>query len=79
VAFEHEESAVGIACVAAPILDPLDQPVGALSVTGPVTRFRPEAAAAAVRAAATGIASILARRSTEPNAGLGGTGPLPPS
>ena len=40
VAFEHEESAVGITCVAAPILDPFDQPVGAISVTGPVHRFR---------------------------------------
>jgi DNA-binding IclR family transcriptional regulator len=79
VAFEHEESAVGIACVAAPILDPLDQPVGAISITGPVSRFRPEAATTAVRAAAAGVGSILARRSTEPNAALGATGRLRPS
>ncbi|WP_371821226.1 IclR family transcriptional regulator domain-containing protein [Blastococcus sp. PRF04-17] len=79
VAFEHEESAVGIACVAAPILDPLDQPVGAISITGPVPRFRPEAATTAVRAAAAGVGSILARRSTEPNAALGAAGRLPPS
>jgi hypothetical protein len=70
VAFEHEESAVGITCVAAPILDPFDQPVGAISVTGPVHRFRPESAATAVRAAAAGVGSILARRSTGPNAAL---------
>jgi DNA-binding IclR family transcriptional regulator len=62
IAFEHEESAVGIVCVAAPVLDPDDQPVAALSVTGPVIRFRPEAAAAAVRAAASGVAAVLARR-----------------
>lgn len=76
VAFEYEESAVGISCVAAPILDSFEQPVGAISVTGPVTRFRPEAAVSAVRAAAAGVASILARRSTDPNAALGPVGPL---
>jgi|tagenome__1003787_1003787.scaffolds.fasta_scaffold20853895_2 hypothetical protein len=70
VGFEHEESAVGIACVAAPILDPFDQPVGAITITGPVPRFRPEAVTTAVRAAAAGVGSILARRSTEPNAAL---------
>jgi|tagenome__1003787_1003787.scaffolds.fasta_scaffold20614988_2 DNA-binding IclR family transcriptional regulator len=79
VAFEHEESAVGITCVAAPILDPFDQPVGAISVTGPVHRFRAEAAATSVRAAAAGVGSILARRSTEPNAVLGEAGRLRPS
>ncbi len=62
IAFEREESAVGIVCVAAPVLDPDDQPVAALSVTGPATRFRPEAAGPAVRAAASGVASVLARR-----------------
>jgi DNA-binding IclR family transcriptional regulator len=62
IAFEREESAVGIVCVAAPVLDPDDQPVAALSVTGPATRFRPEAAAPAVRAAAAGVAAVLARR-----------------
>lgn len=62
VAFEHEESAVGIACVAAPVLGPDDRPVAAVSVTGPVTRFRPEAHAAVVKAAADGIAGTLARR-----------------
>lgn len=63
VAYEHEESAVGISCVAAPVLDDEDRPIAALSVTGPATRFRPEAAAAAVRAAASGLAAVLIRRS----------------
>lgn len=63
VAFEYEESAPGIACVAAPILDVRDNSViAAISATGPVHRFRPDQHVAAVRAAATGIAATLHRR-----------------
>jgi DNA-binding IclR family transcriptional regulator len=62
LAYEHEESAIGIACVAAPVLDADDQPVAAISVTGQVPVFRPETHASAVRAAAAGVASTLARR-----------------
>lgn len=63
LAFEYEESTVGIACVAAPVLDvTTNYPVAAISVTGPVTRFRPDAQNDAVRAAAAGIASTLDRR-----------------
>ncbi|MET8796093.1 IclR family transcriptional regulator [Nocardia sp. NPDC004568] len=62
VAFEHEESAPGIVCVAAPVLSSDDRPLAAISVTGPITRFHPEAHAASVQAAAAGVASILARR-----------------
>lgn len=62
VAFEHEESAVGLVCVAAPVLAADDTPVAAVSVSGPVTRFHPEAHVAPVRAAAAGIAATLARR-----------------
>ncbi|ROO86328.1 IclR family transcriptional regulator [Actinocorallia herbida] len=62
VAFEYEESATGIVCVAAPVLDPYDRPVAAISVTGPVARFRPEAHQVSVKAAAAGIAGTLARR-----------------
>ncbi len=61
VAYEHEESTVGIACVAAPVRDG-DAVIAAISVTGPVTRFRPEQHAVAVRAAADGVAATLARR-----------------
>lgn len=64
VAYEYEESALGIVCVAAPILSADDQPLAAVSVTGPATRFRPDAHAASVRAAAAGVASILARRAS---------------
>lgn len=62
VAHELEESAVGIVCVAAPVLDAEDRPIAAVSVTGPVTRFRPEVHASSVHAAAAGIAATLARR-----------------
>lgn len=63
VAYEYEESAVGLVCVAALVLDEMDQPVAAISVTGPVSRFRPEAHAASVKAAAAGVSATLARRS----------------
>jgi DNA-binding IclR family transcriptional regulator len=62
VAFEYEESAVGIVCVSAPILDGDDSVVAAVSVTGPVTRFQPSRHAASVHAAAAGMAATLARR-----------------
>ncbi|MQY30438.1 hypothetical protein NRB56_60400 [Nocardia sp. RB56] len=61
VAYEYEESAPGIVCLAAAILDGTE-PVAAVSVTGPATRFRPESHATPVQAAAAGVASILARR-----------------
>jgi DNA-binding IclR family transcriptional regulator len=64
VAFEFEESAVGIACVAAPVFDADDTTIAAVSVAGPITRFRPQNHAASVHAAAAGIAATLARRAT---------------
>lgn len=66
VAFEQEESTIGLRCVAAPVLDAAGQrAVAAISITGPVGRFRPEQHVAAVRAAATGLASVLSRRTAE--------------
>ncbi|GIJ45406.1 IclR family transcriptional regulator [Virgisporangium aliadipatigenens] len=62
VTFEFEESAVGIVCVGAPVLDRRDLAVAAVSVAGPVTRFQPQKHATAVKAAAAGIAATLARR-----------------
>jgi DNA-binding IclR family transcriptional regulator len=61
-AFEHEESAVGITCVAAPVLDEHDLAIAGVSVTGPVGRFQPAGHASAVHTAAAGIAATLARR-----------------
>jgi DNA-binding IclR family transcriptional regulator len=66
VAFEYEESAVGIVCVAAPVLDVVDEVVAAVSVTGPINRFQPARHASAVHAAAAGIAATLARRTVLP-------------
>jgi DNA-binding IclR family transcriptional regulator len=62
VAFEHEESAVGIACVAAAVRGPEETALAAISVTGPVSRFRPEQHVSSVRAAADGVTATLARR-----------------
>ena len=66
VAYEYEESAIGITCVAAPILDVNDLAIGGVSVTGPVGRFHPSNHAIAVRATASGIAVTLARRIDRP-------------
>ncbi|MFF0869806.1 IclR family transcriptional regulator [Nonomuraea sp. NPDC003560] len=62
VAFEAEESAVGLVCVAAPVLGRGDEPLAAISVAGPTGRFRPEGHVAAVRAAAAALGSTLTRR-----------------
>lgn len=62
VAFEYEESAVGVTCVAAGVPEPGQGLRTAVSVTGPVDRFRPARHVDAVRAAASGIAAMLARR-----------------
>jgi len=67
VTFEAEESAVGIVCVGAPVLDSDDLAVAAVSVAGPATRFRPQQHAASVKAAAAGIAATLARRGSIPH------------
>ncbi|RHW28418.1 IclR family transcriptional regulator [Nocardioides immobilis] len=62
VAFEQEESTLGIVCAAAPVLLEDQEVVGALSVTGPTSRFRPEQHVAAIRAAAAGLGSTIQRR-----------------
>jgi DNA-binding IclR family transcriptional regulator len=67
IAFEHEESRLGLQCVAAPVLDQEGRrALAAISVTGPTGRFRPESHVAAVRAAATGLGNVLSRRDTRP-------------
>lgn len=62
VAYENEESTLGVVCIAAPILGVDGTPLAAISATGPATRFRPSAHTASMQAAASGVASILARR-----------------
>lgn len=62
VAFEREESALGLTCVAAPVFGRGEWPVAAISATGPIGRFKPENHVMAVRSAAAGLASTIARR-----------------
>lgn len=62
VAYEFEEGALGLVCVAAPVLDAEDRPIAAISISGAPPRFRPTEHAASVHAAAAGIAATLARR-----------------
>ena len=64
VAYEFEESRLGLACVAAPVVCPDEPVVAAVSVAGPTSRFDPRAHAASVHAAATGIALTLVRRAS---------------
>lgn len=65
LAYEFEESAVGIVCAAAPILDIEHGVSAAISVAGPVTRYDPTRHVNAVRAAAAGIQTTLARQAAQ--------------
>ena len=62
ISYEFEEAAVGLVCVGSPIFGADGAVLAAVSVTGPITRFRPQSHGAAVRAAASGISAVLARR-----------------
>ncbi|WP_242532617.1 IclR family transcriptional regulator [Nocardioides sp. S5] len=59
VAFEYEESAPGINCVAAPVFGPGNELMAALSLTGPTSRFRPGAHSLTIRAAASALTATL--------------------
>lgn len=59
VAEEHEESCVGIACVAAPVLAGGDHAVAAISITGWANRLDTARLAPAVRTAALGLSRVL--------------------
>lgn len=61
VAYEHEESQLGLTCVAAPVLDG-EELVAAVSMTGPVHRFRPQQHATAVQATGAALGAMLNRR-----------------
>ncbi|MPZ83600.1 MAG: helix-turn-helix domain-containing protein [Actinophytocola sp.] len=56
---EHEESTVGIACVAAPVLDARGMAVAAVSITGWANRLDTARFAPAVRTAALGISRTI--------------------
>lgn len=55
LAYDREESTVGMTCVAAPVAGGDGQVVAAISVTGGARRFHPHQLGPAVRAAALGI------------------------
>jgi IclR family acetate operon transcriptional repressor len=59
VAVEHEESTVGITCVAAPVLDAVGHAQAAISITGWANRLDTTRFAPAVRTAALGLARAL--------------------
>ncbi|QYN19826.1 IclR family transcriptional regulator [Amycolatopsis sp. DSM 110486] len=55
VAFEREESGVGVVCAASPLLDAAGMAVAAISITGWATRMRTERVAPAVRTVALAL------------------------
>ncbi|MBS4752130.1 IclR family transcriptional regulator [Nocardioides sp. zg-ZUI104] len=62
IAYEREESTIGLLCISAPVLDPDGRTaLAAISITGPVGRFRPEPHETALRATAAALSSTLAR------------------
>lgn len=61
VAFEREESALGITCVAAPVLAETGDVAAAISITGPTGRFRAEHQIAALQTSATALSNVMAR------------------
>lgn len=62
VAFEYEESALGVSCVAAPIRNADGWAVGAISVTGPSQNVTYEALAPALKRAGFGLSRELRGR-----------------
>lgn len=77
VAFEREESALGLTCVAVPVLDRLDRPYAAISLAGPTTRFRPENHQHALRAAGAAVGALVARRQSTSGDGMSAPGTSP--
>jgi IclR family acetate operon transcriptional repressor len=62
VAFEREESGLGVTCAASPVEGFGRQVVAALSVSGPVSRLQPERFAPTVRLAALALSRRLGAR-----------------
>ncbi|MEV5887912.1 IclR family transcriptional regulator [Nonomuraea fuscirosea] len=61
LAYEEQEAALGISCIAAPVFAGAGEPVAALSVAVPREHFRPAHLAPAVRTAALGLSRTLRR------------------
>ncbi len=71
VAYEREESDLGVTCAASPVHRFGEQVVAAISVTGPVHRLDPERYGPTVRLAALALSRRLGRLSTAPATGSG--------
>lgn len=56
IAYDRQEARVGLTCVAAPVRFWSGTVIAAISISGPVQRFRPPNAVSVIRAAAAGIA-----------------------
>ncbi len=63
IAYDRQETRPGLTCVAAPIRVWPNAVVAAISISGPVYRFRPAAAVSVVRAAAAGVAKLVQQAS----------------
>ena len=57
---DHEESALGLGCTAAPVFGPRHELVGALSISGSTSRLEPEQMASAVKTASLSLSRVLA-------------------
>ena len=55
IAFDREETFIGVACVAAPVLGPDGTAVAAVSLAGPTHRFQPDGFAEQMRAVTSEI------------------------
>ena len=65
VAYDRQESLLGLMCVAAPIMSADEVPVAAISLSGPVVRFKPESVAPLAIRSAQLIASDMRRYHSE--------------
>lgn len=63
LAYESEESAPGLACVASPIMSSMQEPVAAISISGPADTLDVRRLGPAVRTAALVLSRRLASRS----------------
>ncbi|MET1000881.1 MAG: IclR family transcriptional regulator, partial [Acidimicrobiia bacterium] len=59
VAFDREESLLGLGCAAAPVFGPHHELVGALSVSGSTSRIEPDRMATAVKTASLSLSRVL--------------------
>jgi len=65
VAYDHEESGLGIVCAASPVLGTGGDVLGALSISGYSTRVRLDHVAPAVRTAALALSRVLGHQTAE--------------